>query len=366
MLKLNKKIVTFTTLLFSCSLSFPLFLGDGTDENIYHPIKLIDSGVEKILVKSDATYVVKNDRSLWGTGRIGVRTENLNDKKRRNFLYISTNRFEKIADNAVDGNFGIILKRDGKLVLKTKNDYCLAENVQKLCYVSFGDDFCIKKEKKEFYLTYYFTFIKTDGTLWLGTFPEKSASPVLTKIADDIIDCYKFGEFLLNKKHELFKEKEPQNKTYPTDFINLEGKEYYRIAKKVKCFSNYYAFVTTKGDLFVPSYYSSKFMKKESAKNTKKIVHEKIMGNVSDCWTSDWSMLILTNDGKLYGMAAFPDYAECIGIKIENNEFFKPYFIADNVKDCMFSGDWYGFVKKDGTLWMCGINNQESLDKRYM
>lgn len=150
------------------------------------------------------------------------------------------------------------------------------------------------------------------------------------------------------------------SKLYSTDFKDFEDNEYHRIAKKVKNFSGY-AYVTKKGDLFVYSFFLSQFKKKSSGEKEKPFLYEKIMQNISECETAQGSM---TDDGKLYGMAADSYFARNLGIKIEDNNFSKINFISDDVKSFMVTGDWSGFVKKDGSLWMCGQNSMKEIKKR--
>ncbi len=355
MLKLDKKTILFVVLILSCSLSFPLFLGDGTDENTDYFIKVLDSGVEKVIGEGFSTCITKEDGSLWTTGVNG------------------SNVFVKISDSAIDKNNALLLTRDKKLIVEDKNNFCIAKDVRKICH-SWKNDF-LSKEESKMKISYHFIFIKTDDSLWSGYWLENSKVPVLKKITDNVID-YDYGSgTLLNKKGELFRKKdfhgtkdenERLNKLYSTDFKDLEGSEYHRVAKNVKNFSECYAYVTTRGDLFIDSNFLKLFKKNKGKIDDNPFSYEKFMTNVEECKIGSWSMMILKNDGNLYGMAANNVCTADIGIKIENNDFSKAYFIADNVKNFMVATGWSGIVKKDGSLWMCGINNQKSLDARCM
>lgn len=158
----NKFLMLFMILSFAFNLEegFCLQLGDGTDNDQYSPVKIMDD-VKSVSAGRLHTLFVKQDDTVWATGINEFGQLGTGDK-------ISRNVPVKVADDAcsvsVSSIYSLILKNNGNLYIAgkiplTSENLKVSDGVMEF---RFLDKDVVSVSSADFYSVY----IKKDNSLW--------------------------------------------------------------------------------------------------------------------------------------------------------------------------------------------------------
>ncbi len=346
----NKFLMLFMILSFAFNLEegFCLQLGDGTDNDQYSPVKIMDD-VKSVSAGRLHTLFVKQDDTVWATGINEFGQLGTGDK-------ISRNVPVKVADDAcsvsVSSIYSLILKNNGDLYIAgkiplTSENSKVSDGVMEF---RFLDKDVVSVSSADFYSVY----IKKDNSLWFvghnnfGLCKEykKYAWAPPTKILDNIRAVFagvlsiKYIDYTGSAYDIGTGEKIAENVIAITSGLIL--KENFSLWGKG--FNYYGSLGLGKNNLFV-----------------KDFMH--VMDNVKDVKENEYHSLILSNEGDVYvcgnGGTKYTKFGASGDGK--NGEYFTPVKLMSNVK-CIEIGDHNCFViKNDGTLWAWGLNSRNPL-----
>lgn len=332
MLLSNKKIFYFVSLIFIVSNVYSLQFGNGNDESSLVFIQVADQ-VKDFCIQNKNTYLIKDDDSLWGAG------QSVSWSFKGTSGYIDS--FEKLEEDVLSYDGLYLIKKDG-------NIYETFEGVKKCPYdvLKGSGPFFIKKD-----YSLWVSGENKNGSFGTGSFEVKYDEPV--KVRVNVIDiCYNnLYSLLITSKHELMITgshylPSPYQKTC----------KFIKIADNVKyVIKNFY--ITDKDELYAFGWAAHGVSGLGDLGEKFQILPTKIMDNVESVASNGRSTLILKKDGKVYGCGG-KSVNYCGELGFGNFEpVFTPKYIMDNVRSVGMGDNYSAILKKDGTLWMCGANN---------
>lgn len=333
MLSLNKRYIYFCFLFFYCLKGYTLQFGNGNDESSTVFIQVTDNVKDFCLSYYD-TYIIKEDNTLWGTG---------NDVYRYFFDIKKTiNTFEKLESDVLSFDGVYLIKKDG-------STYEVYKGMTKFPYD-------ILKGSGPF-------FIKKDNSLWVagendkgsfGTGEYKVNYETPVKVRSNVIDVIfnRFFTLIITKQHELMITGEHY---LPSPFQKTN--KFTKIADNVRyATENFY--ITDNDELYAFGWAANGVTGLGDLKDKYEILPTKVMDDVESVASTQQATLILKKDGSLYGCGGdSPNYCGELGFG-DRKPVFTPKFIMNNVKKVGMGTNFSAVLKNDGTLWMCGANNE--------
>lgn len=339
---LNKRSFLFFLFVWMPFFAFSYQLGTLDVPYQCIPVKIEDN-IKFVAANEYQTFIIREDNSLWLSGNT-VYDLNTNFLQ-KGFVKI----FDDVKELSVYNQNVMILKNDSTLwcmgnipkeinsnILKTKyvsKPIYITENVKKICagnscFIYITKDNC----------SYFF------GEL----FDSKSLNPKFIKKDVTEISVTAFSMQILTEKKELY--------------TTSDGKNYKLIAENVKKTSGNF-FINEKKELYAfGNIKTGSLGTIIDNENHPKLVME----NVKDVSFNYWHSLILRENGALFSCGGkFSDkqmnaysYMGFIGDGSGEPQL-SPVEIAEDVIFCSVSNFTSFFIKKDGSLWGCGLNNYD-------
>lgn len=328
--KHNIKIIFFA-ITFVLSNLYALQLGDGTTNSTMHFIKVAEN-VRDVYIGLYATYIVKNDNSLWGTGYNIYKKFGLNGPSEEH-------SFIKLMDNVKEFRGSYLIKTDNSL---WEIDSGLKE---------------IKNVKKISAGLYLFT----DGKLFaigedthgaFGNGRKNTYYPTLQLVRKNIVDFYSNGYYsqIITSENELL----ISGEHYLPDPYKISN-TFFKLAEQVRYTSDGF-YITNNDELYAFGYCAQGALGIGEIGNKWKTLPIKIMEQVNTVASKQQVSLILKKDGTLYGCGGkTPNYYGELGFG-DKVAVLTPKFIASDVARISVGDCHTAFVKTDGTLWVCGAN----------
>lgn len=357
----KKRIIVLIISLLFLSKMFSLQLGNGNNENQLSPIKIMDKA-HQVSASLDYTMVVKEDKTLWATGnnkygQFGKSEYSETDS----FVYIMEG--VKYVETATA--YSLIIKDDSTLWISglypckiTARDIIWEPTNG---YLKIDDNVIMVSAEGRTIL-----YLKSDGSLWglgdndfgqlgLGNSVGIIKPKVLQK---NVCDCYVEDccSFFIDNKNDLYV---TGSDTYFLDSNKkeIETNTFKKICSDVKSISTG-LILKTNGDLYSYGYgcYGALGIGKEGSSKEPLIF---IMHGVAATASSQEHSLIILKNGNLLSCGGgshcnFGTIGD--GTTKPSYSFVK---IMENVKSASV-GDYFSMViKKDGSLWAFGINNNQ-------
>lgn len=328
----NAKIFLFL-LMFPYAV-FPLQLGDGTREPSLVYKKVADH-TKYVYNGIFATYIVKEDDTLWGTGY---------DLFPGKFRLAETDSFVFLMENVryCDGTY--LIKTDDSLWEVKPELKKICDNVKK---VSDG------------------LILKNDNTLWVygddyygkfGIGREKSKLTFPKYVRNNVKDIYANSIFSLvvtGKDYMLVSGSHYLPSPFPGSSTS-----FFKAAENVRAVAEGF-YITKENDLigFGFSPYGSLGIG-DIRKDQWETLPTKVMENIEKVVSSQTSTLILTKEGKLYVCGGNTKHNYFGELGTGNLEpVMTPRYICDEVIDISVATTCSVILKKDGTVWTCGAND---------
>ena len=195
-----------------------LGLGDTTNRKTFTEIITNADDIKSVYCGGYHTFILKNNGTLWGTGRNSSGQLGLGDgNNRTTFTEITTN-VDDIKTINCGEYYTFILKNDGTLWSCGENDYGQLGLGDKTSKTTFTKITTNTDDIKSVCCGFYQTFIlKNDGTLWscgrnncgqlgLGDGYERTTFTEITTNADDVkmVDCGKYHTLILKNDGTLW------------------------------------------------------------------------------------------------------------------------------------------------------------------
>lgn len=333
MLLLNKKYICIILLSTMFVDAFSLQFGNGNDESSTVFIQVAEN-VKDFFLHTRDSFIIKEDNTLWGTG------QEVNWKFNGTDDYINT--FEKLESDVLSFDGVYLIKKDG-------STYEVYKGMSKFPYD-------ILKGSGPF-------FIKKDNSLWVagendkgsfGTGEYKVNYETPVKVRSNVIDVIfnRFFTLIITKQHELM----ITGEHYLSSPFQKTNK-FTKIADNVRyATENFY--ITDNDELYAFGWAANGVTGLGDLKDKYEILPTKVMDDVESVASTQQATLILKKDGSLYGCGGdSPNYCGELGFG-DRKPVFTPKFIMNNVKKVGMGTSYSAVLKNDGTLWMCGANNE--------
>lgn len=330
---ITRKVVScFIVFLFLAELN-ALQFGNENDLSSTVFIKVQDD-VRDVYLASYATYIIKNDNTLWGTGE-GVNRQFGIDGP------VSINTFQKLMDNVYSYDGIYLVKTDGTVWKTDKGVSRVNEKVKKGAYG---------------------LFLTEDNNLWavgtdryghFGTGKKNITYQTPELVMSDILDFYTsmYCSQVINLNHELLISGTnylPAPYAYSTSF--------FKIADNVR-YTTQGFYITDSDELYAFGWCGCGTSGLGDIQGVTGILPTKVMENVLSVSSNQQVSLFLLNNGDVYGCGGdTPNYEGELGLGNKDPVFIPTFIMSDAVK--VYTGYCCtAVIKKDGTLWMCGGNN---------
>lgn len=337
----TKKVYIYILIFTFFTNIFALQLGDGGEKDTLKFIK-VEENAKSVISLVNATFIIKKDNSLWGTGYRIFRLLGMTGEE-----YVHS--YVKLMDNVKQFSGNFLIKTDDSLWRCSEEGiFKISDNVKK---VSQGDKrFCL--------------YITNDNTLYGYGYNEKGAfgngikvqeHTVPVFIRDDVIDVYTSGysSLVVTGMHELLITGAHYLPDYKTSSL------FFKLAENVeKCGNGFY--ISQKGDLYSFGYASEGALGVGIIRNWK-VAPTKILSDVADVSSDQQATLILKKDGSLYGCGGkTPNYYGELGFG-NKNAVLTPQYITSDVAAISVQNCHSVILKKDGSVWACGANSLPAL-----
>lgn len=346
---LNKKLFTVILRSFLISQLFAFQLGNLEEPYQVTPVKIAED-VRFVAANNYQTFIIKNDDSLWISGVKDYR-DSLPPSKNNllsDFIKIQTD----VKEIAVCNENIMILKNDSSLFCMGSIPKEIKSNSMKFQYV-LNPIFIDTNVKKITTGKKFFAYTKNNGDVYffgkLGT-SSKGLSITPKKLPYKAFDISTNEQslLLLTENNELLS--------------TLDGKNYIQIEKNVRKVSGN-LFIKTDSSLYAFGNITTGSL---GILENNKETPEFVMNDVKDIFFNYWHSLIIKNDGGLYscgGIFGKPDSSTYSYMGFLGDGSGKPQLtpikIAENVIWGAVSDFTTFFIKEDGTLWGCGLNNYD-------
>lgn len=360
---LGKKCFIFFVVNSICLFNLmSLQLGNGNKENQLFPVKIMDN-VKQVSASLSYSMIVKNDNTLWATGRnqygkFGKGDDSLTETD--DYVFIMNN-IESVRTSV---NFSLIIKTDHTLWIsglypKMKNEKgdILWGETDEFIQIA-GNVKAVSSGRR------HIIFIKQDNSLWgLGSnafgqlglgISKGTVEPV--KLKDHVYNIYADDDYsyYIDSHNYLFL---VGDRTYLYD---LEGKEivsdsFVKVNENVKSISCG-LLLKIDGTLYSFGYggYGALGLGREGKYNEP---IQFILNEVIKISSNQEHSLILLSNGNLLscgGGSHFNHGSVGDGTKLPS---YTPKLIMNNVIDCS-AGEYFSLViKEDYSLWGFGLNN---------
>ncbi len=330
---LNKRILSFIGLSAIVFNIYSLQFGNGNDESSNVFIQVADN-VKDFCLKNRASYIIKEDGSLWGTGQEVYWKFTGKDR------YLNT--FEKLEEDVYSFDGLYLLKKDG-------NTYKVKKGISKFQYniIKGSGPFFIKKD-----YTLWVSGSNDKGSFGTGSFEVNYDDPV--KVRNNVIDVIFTNLFslIITSKHELM-----ISGTHYLPSPYQKTNKFIKIADNVRyATENFY--ITDNDELYAFGWAADGVSGLGNLGNNYTILPQKVMDNVKSVACNGQATLILKNDGTLYGCGGdSPNYCGELGFG-NRDPVFTPKYIMNDVKKIDMGATHSAVLKNDDTLWMCGANNE--------
>lgn len=344
----NKLPLAILLLLFVLPLfrASPLQLGDGTRTNSTVFIKVMDDVEDVYCTDFYETYAVKRDGSLWGTGK------NLFVNGKR----VSSDTFIKLMDDVLFFDGTLLLRKDGSLwsLPSGKTEFIPIARYVKKCSGSF--------------------YIKNDNTLWGYGYYDRNGRfrTVDGNGKNEICEPVRFGSGV----KDLYSSDGTHLQIVTSDvngaFFEMRIKDYnkgrsdnFDLELKhmhVRSLGEGHFFITQDDELFGFGFASYGTLGTGKLKDGQwKMPITKVMDDVKSVSTGISATLIVKNDGALYGCGgAYRWYSGELGLG-NLNAYWTPQYIMSGVVKASVGNQFSAIIKEDGSLWTCGVNNEEDV-----
>ena len=345
MAQTNRLAAALALLLFILPIfkSSSLQLGDGTTTNSSVFIKVLEDVKDVCCKDALATYAIKNDGSLWGTGE-GLL---VNGKR------VASDSFIKMMDGVLSFDGTFLLRSDGTLWKLPYNEVefiFVDRNVKK-----FSHSFYIKDDASLWgygYDDHYRGFRTVESYSIFGERPRR-CKPV--KLRDGVVDLYSRGGIdlqIVTNMGEFWEIKNEWNVDTFAQELKLK-RIYVRSTGEG-------TFIITRGDELFGFGFASygSLGVGRIGEGRREMPFTKVMEDVKSVSTTDSATLILKNDGILYGCGgASKYYVGELGLGNREAYWTPPQYIMDGVVKVSVGFCHSAIIKEDGSLWTCGANN---------
>lgn len=310
-----------------------LQFGNGNDLSTNVFIKIQDN-VRDVYLDSYATYFIKNDNTLWGTG------EGVNSKFGNKGPY-AINTFEKLMDNVYSYDGTYLVKTDGTVWKTEKGITRVNEQVKKgACGLYLTNDYKLWAIGNDKY-----------GHFGTGSINVTYQTPEL--VMTDVFDFYSslYYSQVINQKHELL----ISGTHYlpaPYDY----SVSFFKIADNVRYTTSGF-YITDSDELYAFGWCGCGTSGLGDMHGITGILPTKVMDNVLSVASNQQVSLFLLTNGDVYGCGGdTPNYEGELGLGNKEAVFIPTYIMSDVEK--IYTGYCVtAVIKKDGSLWMCGANN---------
>lgn len=311
-----------------------LQFGNGNDQSTTVFIKVQD-GVRDVYLAPYATYIIKTDNTLWGTGE-GVNRQFGIDGP------FSINTFTKLMDDVYSYDGTYLVKTDGTVWKTNRGLTRVNEQVKKSAYGLF-----LTEDNKLWAIgTDYY------GHFGTGKLEVTYNTPKL--VMNNVLDFYSSNVFsyVVNKNHELF----ATGSHYLPSPYSSSSSSFFKVADNVRYTTSGF-YITDSDELYAFGWCGCGTSGLGDMKDIIGILPTKVMDNILTVSSNSHVSLFLLKNGDVYGCGGdHPDYEGELGFGNKEPVFTPTYIMSDVVQ--VYTGYYCTAVlKTDGSLWMCGGNN---------
>ena len=303
-----------------------LGLGDTTNRNAFTQVTTNANDIKSIYCGDYHSFILKNDGTLWGSGYNGYGQLGLgNTSKKYTFTQVTTNA-DDIKSVYCGAYHTFILKNDGTLWGCGRNDYGqlgLGDTSSRYTFTEITTN--IDDIKSVYCGDYHTIMLKNDGTLWgcgsnnygqlgLGDGNNRTTFTEITTNTDDI---------------------------------------------KSVCCGGYYTFMLKNDDTLWSTGYNG-FGELGLGSSGNKYTFTQVTTNADDIKSvhcGNHHTFILKNDGTLWGCGS----GEGLGSGGSKSTFTETTTNVDDIKEIYCNRYYTVILKNDGTLWSCGDNSYGQL-----
>ena len=330
---------------------------------------------------SESSFILKNDRTLWGCGWNTYGQLGLGDTTSRTTLTQITANTNDIKSVYCGYKHTIILKNDGTLWGCGNNEYGqlgLGDTTNRKTFIQITTN---TDNIKSVYCGGYYTLIlKNNGTLWgcgynnegqlgLGDSSDRNIFTQITKNTDNIklVYCGGYHTFIskndgtlwgcgANGYGQLGLGDNAKRNTFTQITTNVDN------IKSVSCGYYYTIILRNDGTLWGCGW--NKYSELGLGDTSNRSTFTKITtntDNIKSVYCSSNHTIILKNDGTLWG-CGYNEYGQLgLGDTNNRNTFTIIGINTNNIKLIYCSNYYTLILKNDGTLWGCGQNNYYQL-----